>query len=54
MRRGDIWTTSGGHDYAKPRLVAIIQDAIASMRPPRSRFVPSPLMKPMHRSLECP
>jgi len=27
MRRGDIWTISGGHDYAgKPRPVAIIQD----------------------------
>jgi mRNA interferase MazF len=27
MRRGDIWTTSGGQDYAgKPRPVVIVQD----------------------------
>jgi mRNA interferase MazF len=27
MRRGDIWTVSGGKDYAgKPRPVAIVQD----------------------------
>ena len=27
MRRGDIWTASGGHDYAgKPRPVVIVQD----------------------------
>lgn len=27
MRRGDIWTASGGQDYAgKPRPVAIVQD----------------------------
>lgn len=27
MRRGDIWTVSGGQDYAgKPRPVAIVQD----------------------------
>jgi mRNA interferase MazF len=27
MRRGDIWTASGGNDYAgKPRLVVIVQD----------------------------
>lgn len=27
MRRGDIWTVSGGHDYAsKPRPVVIVQD----------------------------
>ena len=27
MRRGDIWTTSGGHDYAgKPRPVVVVQD----------------------------
>ncbi len=27
MRRGDIWTVSGGHDYSgKPRPVVIVQD----------------------------
>ncbi|TPJ31413.1 type II toxin-antitoxin system PemK/MazF family toxin [Mesorhizobium sp. B2-7-2] len=27
MRRGEVWTVSGGRDYAgKPRLVAIVQD----------------------------
>ena len=27
MRRGDIWTVSGGRDYAgKPRPVVIVQD----------------------------
>jgi mRNA interferase MazF len=27
MKRGDIWTASGGHDYAgKPRPVVIVQD----------------------------
>jgi mRNA interferase MazF len=27
MRRGDIWTASGGQDYAgKPRPVVIVQD----------------------------
>ena len=27
MRRGDIWTASGGNDYAgKPRPVVIVQD----------------------------
>lgn len=27
MRRGDVWTAAGGHDYAsKPRPVVIVQD----------------------------
>ena len=53
MKRGDIWTASGGHDYAgKPRPVVIVQDNSFDATELRSPSAPSPPIRPTHRSFD--